>query len=380
LEKEFPAPVGLHFSDTLLGWDLPHKRFSRIDGADSKYGYVDHWAWLRPIAAPTLRQVAVNTFAPLPDKLPALAQRVPSILVAVEVAGYRSEQNVDDVLRLLLSNNTQELSIMGGAGDLDSIAQAPQLKRLDCTRMTATAFAAVFEHPRLEAVSCMVKVDDLTQLPGGKPCALRRLRVTFDWPDDDAATTTTGQYAWVERCAALSEINVTWPDSSFLGAVGWKLGGVDSLEITGVDAASLEQLASWTRLRRLTLELTSLEDRQFAAIGNIAGSLESLEIDGANVEDPMTTISPQALEALKRFDRLRRLRIDCCNLGKDHIAVLADLTQLEELSLEYNPLDDAAIAPLHRLPRLRLINLDNTEVSDRQFENIRGDWKWQRAW
>jgi hypothetical protein len=56
------------------------------------------------------------------------------------------------------------------------------------------------------------------------------------------------------------------------------------------------------------------------------------------------------------------------------MAIIAELSQLEELSLDSNPLDDAAIQPLKRLQRLRMINLDGTNVSDEQFEKIRGDW------
>jgi hypothetical protein len=379
LEREFSDSVGLHFSDTFFGWDLPPRRFSRTGGAGSPLGMVDQWDWLRPMSVPVLRQVGVNLFAPIPKGLPELARHVPSIHIGVEIAGYRSEQKFDEALALLLSENTQELGILGEADDLTPLSQAPQLKRLECTRLTAASFATVLDHPRLEQVSCEVRGDELASLPSGTSSSLQRLAIRFDWPYQSPET-TGGQYAWTERCSRLREIRATACDSSFLEAVGRELGGVESLHLRGVDAASLDQLPSWNRLRRLVLQLNSFEDRQLRAIGSIPGGLESLEIDGDYVDDITHPFSPQALAVLKRFGNLRRLRLDCCYLTKEHIAVLAELTQLEELSLEYNPLDDAAIAPLHRLPRLRTIYLDDTEVSDGQFRNIRGDWMRPEVW
>ena len=59
---------------------------------------------------------------------------------------------------------------------------------------------------------------------------------------------------------------------------------------------------------------------------------------------------------------------------------IAELSQLEELSLEDRSIDDAVIEPLKKLPNLKRINLERTQASDKPFSAIRGDWEDSRPY
>lgn len=77
---------------------------------------------------------------------------------------------------------------------------------------------------------------------------------------------------------------------------------------------------------------------------------------------------------LQDLPGLKRLRLGMCKLTSEHLAVIAELKQLEELSLEDAGVEDKTIEPLKKLPNLRRISLERTKVSKRMFPGIRGDW------
>jgi hypothetical protein len=368
--------IGLEFCDTLLGWELPEPRFSWdattpvSGGGTALGGWVEDWAWLRPIATPKLSKIIVNSDAgPASwDDLTALARRVPWVVL------NGSDDHAQALLPQLLSPATQCLSIDGRFSDLRG---APNLRELFCDYPTAGELETILTHQSLQDVWFDVEPRVLADLPAGPASNLRKLDVIFVWPEG-IPEINAGEYAWVQRCQQLQAVDTTACDPAFLAALGRHLGGVETLGLTDFDATTLDQLTSWKRLRHLTLNVDAgenkhiLSDQFFITLGQIPSDLASLEIDGGLGDGD--TISPVALANLQRFPHLKRLRLDYCELTIEHMNVIAELAELEELSLYSNPLDDKAIQPLKRLRRLRMINLDGTNVSDEEFEKIRGDW------
>jgi hypothetical protein len=366
----FGPAVQLEFRDTLFGWELPHPRYS-LDYSGSTWAYkqVDDSAWLRPLATPELNRIYISSDAQPAswDDLTALARRTPEVYL-----GGRDER-ARELLPRLLSHRTRNLSI---EIPIDDLSAAPNLRELVCNIYSAGELGAVLSKESLEKMCLDASVEHLGHVPSGPPSHIRCLDMTFRWPG--VPELAFGEYPWVQRCTNLREVAVTAADPAFLAAIGRNLNGVETLQLSEFDVTSVDQLASWTRLRHLTFDVDVgandhiLSDRFFLALGQLPSDLVSLEFDGGLGGDDK--ISAEALSVLRRFTHLKRLRLDYCELTREHMSIIADLSELKELSLYMNPLDDDAIEPLKRLRRLRRINLDGTNVSDEQFPTIRGDW------
>lgn len=372
------------FRYMLLGWDVPYK-FAKL------------WRFSFPeLESVTLRPDGVT---PLPDTFCEIARQCQK----VEYEG--SEGGDDAYLRRCASDNLQELLIMrnGVTGEcLAFVGECPNLRKIEVrfVPLTAKSLAAILNHPRIEVLDIDAETDDLAnlgELTG--PNALQRLELdlTVDWrrfhdpspsysvspsglPRPTSFTPPTspvGDFVWLEQCTQLRELTIELSKTDFIDAVGRHLQGVERLNAQSAPPKELESLGAWKRLRHLCLDGPNTNDEQLAHIARVCPNLHTLEID--EYSESGVALTPQGFSVLKNLPGLTRLRLGGCNLTQAHMVAIAEIGQLEELSLE-DSLDDQAIAPLQKLPKLQRISLERTGASERPFANIRGDWDERRPW
>ncbi|MBL8718030.1 MAG: hypothetical protein JNL79_18770 [Myxococcales bacterium] len=97
--------------------------------------------------------------------------------------------------------------------------------------------------------------------------------------------------------------------------------------------------------------------------------LPALPLDTLLFENAAGPLDKASLAALGQLSSLRRLQLRYAKLGKD-AAGLGALTQLEELDLGGNPIDDAIGVKLAALPSLRYLGLGNTNVGRSTCEQV----------
>jgi hypothetical protein len=316
------------------------------------------------VSLPRVQEVTLlrDDAYPHSEEIAVLARRASNVCLFDEGLPYRVNE--------VISAQTRTLTIAGEVPTEEFVAvkDAPNLRELNCFNfaLSETALRAVLEHPRLEDASVAANTDDLADLQVAGRSNLQTLEVEFYVP----TSKSDGEYGWLGGCPRLKTIECTEPDPQFLVQVGRRLGGVSRLTLNGDGQASIDSLSQWRRLRHLSFYLCDTDDQLLLRISQILPDLESLEIFGW-----AGMFTPDGFRSLKQLPRLRRLGLERCELTKEHVAVLATLSQVEELSLYDNPLDDTAVAPLGKLPRLKLLDLDGTEVSSGAFPGIRGGFK-----
>ncbi len=110
---------------------------------------------------------------------------------------------------------------------------------------------------------------------------------------------------------------------------------------------------------RAPLGPRGMSDEQFREILALAaplGQIRSLWINDAVVRG-------DALAQLTCWEHVTFLRIDGCNVRDGDLAVLSRAVNLREAHLEREPIGDAALAYLRNSPRLRFLQLQNTNVT-----------------
>lgn len=379
----------VNFRYTILGWKVPES---------------SAWLWRIAFPEPESIRLTANAATPLPAELCEIAQRC----AKVEYEG--SSGGEDAYLRRCLSSNTKELLVSRNdvSGEcLAFVGDCPNLRVVEARFVTlrTKSLAALLNHPRIEQLEIDAEVEDfslLGELPG--PNALQRLdlNLELDWqrrisvtqatlPDDfmkrlpgydsDSVLNRrpSGEFVWLKQCKQLREISSTFSHyPSFFEAVGRHLGGVERLNLHSSSSEVLETLGTWTKLRFLCVDGHHMNDEKLARLVALCGGLHTLEID--EYSGSKVSLSPQGLRCLQGLPGLKRLRLGKCNLTAEHLEVIAELKQLEELSLEDDRVVDKTVEPLKKLPNLKRISLERTNVSKGMFSKIGGDWDDRRPW
>ena len=96
--------------------------------------------------------------------------------------------------------------------------------------------------------------------------------------------------------------------------------------------------------------------REILALAAPLGQIRSLWINDAVVRG-------DALAQLTCWEQVTFLRIDGCNVRDEDLAVLSRAVNLREAQLEREPISDAALAYLQNSPRLRFLQLQDTNVT-----------------
>ena len=366
----------------LFGWRIPEKA-----------------TWLEVIATPEPVWIGLRAKngKPLPDAYCEVARRCSQ----VEYNG--GEGGNDAFLRKCLSAKTEELKLFPTGVSVDCLAsvhECPKLRKVDAkfVSLSAKSLQALLSHPRIEVLEISDQNFGLKKLPElAVPNALRRLDVdtraelpSFEnmrrVPDlgspERPRTETkepTSNFNWLRQCQVLEEISMSMPrETVFIEAVGKHLSGVNQLNVSSPEKIFLDSLGSWTRLRRLCVDGANIDDELLALICKRCNVLHTLEIDEYSHYKGLLTA--KGIASLRTLPSLKRLHLGGCKLTLDHLQAIAELRQLEELSLEDQSIDDAAVEPLKKLQNLKRINLERTKASSGTFSSIRGDWEAIRAY
>jgi hypothetical protein len=135
--------------------------------------------------------------------------------------------------------------------------------------------------------------------------------------------------------------------------------------IAGLGDDDLETVAKFTELRDLGLRgANGITD---AGIEKISGlkSLEALWISGTGITD-------KSLETIaSSFPNLRALAVRSNDITDAGVAKLASLQELQELYLEDTAVNNEAIKSLASLPKLTLLGLENSDVSEGLLDILR---------
>jgi formylglycine-generating enzyme required for sulfatase activity/Leucine-rich repeat (LRR) protein len=230
---------------------------------------------------------------------------------------------------------------------------------------------------------CQVSDEDLKHLAGLR--SIRRLMCTSDRVTEVGLGTIAGLQSLEDldvsgvpvtdqglaHLAKLKNLHALSCCSQSITDVGFQhLAALDSLEVLNLERssagdASLKHIGTLKRLRVLRLGRTKVGD---PGLTHLAGLKDLVELSlGA------TRITDAGLEPLSRLSNLRRLGIPRNRFISDQcIEHLRLLPNLEELDLHANRgVTDAVVAQLSSLARLRILNLDGTQITDRGLEHIK---------
>jgi hypothetical protein len=337
LKREFAGPgVSLGFCDHLFGWELSEDPF----GDDS-------WWWLRPATVPKLIQIDLDTRYRLPSGVESIAREVPSVQVQMGLGRLLAPLHV-------LSAKTRSLHINGDSAfdEVICLAEAPNLQTFEgYAPCNANTLRDVFRHPHLEVVRLQASAEELSAVSASESLQIRSLELEFVWLKSRERR-TTGEYAWLDSCIQLAEIHAIMPDEQFLAQVGTRIGGVERLHLEHLGSISaLAAIADWTRLRELAIQPTNLDDSFFHQLGLLRAPLESLNI--ANFE--AATATPAGWQALQGMTSLKRLTLYGVTLTEEHVAAIAGIPSLRELSVSSPPVDGDALALLNKVPHLKVM-------------------------
>lgn len=127
---------------------------------------------------------------------------------------------------------------------------------------------------------------------------------------------------------------------------------------------TLTPLGEIVGLRRLTLDIPSLDDRAAPQLATLT-QLEQLDLGG-------TQISDVGLKALAGLGALTELELHHTRVTNRGLANLAGLTRLERLELDHTDLVDDGVAHLKALTALRVLRLDKTLITDAALPYLAG--------
>jgi hypothetical protein len=222
--------------------------------------------------------------------------------------------------------------------------------------------------------------------------ALRRLGASVDQDPDgawhvlieDIEGTKDVDNSWLVHLTALKNLKTLKLWSTAITDAGLAtIGQLDDLEqlrlydCSKVSGAGLKHLRGLVNLESLDIEKTSVDGDGLKHLRGLA-RLRSLNLLGTSLED-------NGLVHLEGLKQLKSLRLDCTRITDAGLVHLKPLSQLEFLHLEapllpYEPgrdhlyapskIGDAGLARLAGLPRLRVLNLEHTNVTDAGIEHL----------
>jgi hypothetical protein len=121
---------------------------------------------------------------------------------------------------------------------------------------------------------------------------------------------------------------------------------------------------------------TAKEQEAIKKLGTLGVSVRPI---AQNVPWKEATLRPQdtnknseAVALLKDIPSIVDLNIAKLNLKDDDLKNIAELTNLQRLHLENNPIGDAGLAHIKGLVNLEYLNLYNTQVSDASVDHLKG--------
>lgn len=183
----------------------------------------------------------------------------------------------------------------------------------------------------------------------GYALALRNLPVT-DLPPLNVRFTHA-------RRVALLDMNLAHVNGDFLAA----FPNLTWLDLSMNALIELPNLGHLTRLERLSLDYTGYRpvSAVLDTITPLTATLEHLDLAGSQV-----TLNAVDFQRLSAFGRLRTLDLEsnAITLSAETVGGFDQLTALENLSLNFNPLQQAPVVA--HLTELRFLELSNTELRE----------------
>lgn len=161
---------------------------------------------------------------------------------------------------------------------------------------------------------------------------------------------------------------------------------VDLTEIQNGTNELLEELAPFTRLKRVSLNGPRLDSKSFEILSELS-SVERLDIENsAPTEEDLqqlrempnlkflqlfrASISNDSLKTIATFPKLEQLRCGQTRITSEGVAALQDLETLRALDLTDNQISDTAIEELASLPNLMFLKIWGGQISDKSLEAI----------
>ncbi|UUO09015.1 hypothetical protein M4951_12025 [Blastopirellula sp. J2-11] len=135
-------------------------------------------------------------------------------------------------------------------------------------------------------------------------------------------------------------------------------GESDTIEVTErvVSPAELQLLSRATKLQRIRLDQTPLDDPAAAVLG----ALPDLQF----VNLPQAKITDAGLAEIAKLPQLTQLRIGSPHITDAGIAALRDNPSLRFLHLLQTPLTDAALEHIAEINSLESFYLDQTDITE----------------
>ncbi len=137
-----------------------------------------------------------------------------------------------------------------------------------------------------------------------------------------------------------------------------------SVGTPGINGSVLESLRDLPQLKTLQFIRTEVTKEQMANVSRFP-NLTALCMTGSKVTDDALT------EVFDALPNLRHLCLSGTQVTGKCLPDIASLSQLEELQLNYTLINDQDVDVLSDLPNLRVLGLENTEVSESAVSRFR---------
>ena len=133
---------------------------------------------------------------------------------------------------------------------------------------------------------------------------------------------------------------------------------------SSTNAAHLVPLLLMPELNSLTLSGPEFDDDAMTLVGRLKG-LERLDISGAK------EITNEGFKKLAGLENLVVLRLKTVNVSD--LAPVEGMTELKELDLRFSNVGDAAMGSVAKLPKLAVLKLERSAVSDEGLKQLSAD-------
>ncbi|REK12558.1 MAG: hypothetical protein DWQ37_11595 [Planctomycetota bacterium] len=261
-----------------------------------------------------------------------------------------AEDNQGRVRSLTIGPGTDVVAVLERVRPIDALAE------FNCPRLTASGMKLLPKASNLESVSLWDC--DAAQLPAESfvhLAALPKLRSLRIWYPGDVEEVLGG----LRDANSLRSVTIDTPRLTARGvaylaefpALTWL--DLQNVQITPGGAKALGKLRN---LKQLGVWDSQLGDEGLAAIGTLQG-LKTLDLMG-------TAATPQGLASLHGLSKLQEFRLAHTMPSEATFRWLVSLQDLKLLLLEKMPLTDRDLEYFHGHPRLGIVILDNTRVSE----------------
>jgi hypothetical protein len=171
----------------------------------------------------------------------------------------------------------------------------------------------------------------------------------------------------------------TWPDGLVLGgeAKPEEAAKADAKATASAPAKKAKKKAPGQEFANLKpTQDTAKEQEAVKKLGALGISVrpiaQNLPWKEATVRPQDTNKTAEAIALLKDIPSLVDVNMAKLNLKDDDLKSISELTNLQRLHLENNPISDAGLAHIKGLVNLEYLNLYNTDVSDSSVDLLKG--------